>query len=43
MLCRVNVWHWIEFVTIAHGASAVDSIAFPPRLEDVLAWSNTFQ
>ena len=40
---RAGVKHWVEFIKITHGVNAADSVAFPPRLEDVLAWSNTFR
>ena len=35
--------HWITYIEITHGADMADKVAFPPSLEDVLAWSNTFR
>ena len=35
--------HWITFIEVTHGAACADSVAFPPRMDDVLAWSNTFR
>jgi hypothetical protein len=35
--------HWLEFIKIVYGEDEVDSRAFPPRLDDVLAWSTTFR
>ena len=35
--------HWTEYIVITHGSLAAERVAFPPRLEDVLAWSNTFR
>ena len=40
---KSGVKHWTRFIKITHGSDAVDLVAFPPRLEDVLAWSNTFR
>ena len=40
---KSGVKHWVEFIKITHGVNAADSVAFPLRLEDVLAWSNTFR
>ena len=33
----------MEFIEITHGKQRVEEVAFPPRLEDVLIWSNTFR
>ena len=35
--------HWIKFIEIVHGQDAAASVALPPRLDDVLAWSHTFR
>ena len=35
--------HWIKFVSIIHGTERADDAAFPPCMDDILAWSNTFR
>ena len=35
--------HWLRFIAITYGEESAGSAAFPPRLDDVLAWSNTFR
>ena len=40
---RSGMKHWIRFVEIIHGKENAEESAFPPRLGDVLAWSNTFR
>ena len=35
--------HWIRFVEIIHGTERAAEATFPPCLDDVLAWSNTFR
>ena len=40
---KSGVKHWTKYIMITHGSSAAERVAFPPRLEDVLAWSNTFR
>ena len=35
--------HWIKYIEVFYGREKVDQMAFPPRLDDVLAWSNTFK
>jgi hypothetical protein len=40
---RSGVKHWTKYIMITHGSDAAERVAFPPRLEDVLAWSNTFR
>ena len=35
--------HWLRYIEIVHGRDDMDSAAFPPSLDDVLAWSNTFR
>ena len=40
---RAGVRHWVEFIATVHVGEAVDISAFPPKLEDVLAWSSTFR
>ena len=35
--------HWLRYIEIFYGKEQVDQMAFPPRLDDVLAWSNTFR
>lgn len=40
---RSGVKHWTKFIMITHGNDAAETVAFPPRLDDVLAWSNTFR
>jgi len=40
---RSGVKHWIKYIAITHGEKEAEKVAFPPRLEDVLAWSNTFR
>ena len=38
-----GISHWRKYIAIARGDENVDSMSFPPRLEDVLGWSNTFR
>ena len=38
-----GVKHWLKYIKIVHGAEKVDSMAFPPRMDDVLGWSNMFR
>ena len=40
---KSGVKHWTKYIMITHGSSDAERVAFPPRLEDVLAWSNTFR
>ena len=40
---QAGLRHWIRFIEITHGVENVDTVAFPPDLQDVLAWSNTFR
>lgn len=40
---KSGVRHWIEFIAITHGDDAVNFRAFPPRMDDVLAWTSTFR
>ena len=35
--------HWIRYIEIMYGKEQVDQKAFPPDLNDILAWSNTFR
>ena len=35
--------HWIKYIETVHPACNVDCVCFPPLLEDVLGWSNTFR
>ena len=36
--------HWTEFIRIVSGTNGdIDNRAFPPRMDDVLAWSTTFR
>ena len=35
--------HWLRYIEILYGRESMDSAAFPPKLDDVLAWSNTFR
>ena len=41
--CLPGLRHWIKFIEIVHGQDAAASVALPPRLDDVLAWSHTFR
>ena len=38
-----GIAHWLKYIAIAHGSINADKMAFPPSLEDVLGWSNTFR
>lgn len=40
---RSGLRSWFEFVELIHGPTRVTCMALPPRLDDVLAWSNTFR
>ena len=40
---KSGVKHWTKYIMITHGNSAAERVAFPPRLEDVLAWSSSFR
>ena len=42
-ICLPGISHWRKYIAIAHGDENLDSMSFPPRLEDVLGWSNTFR
>ena len=35
--------HWLRYIEILYGRESMDGAAFPPKLDDVLAWSNTFR
>jgi len=35
--------HWRRFTVITYGEERAEEAAFPPRLDDVLAWSNAFR
>jgi len=35
--------HWIKYIEITHGERHVDTATFPPDVNDVLGWSNTFK
>ena len=35
--------NWLRFIEISHGYNDAAKMAFPPKLEDVLAWSTTFR
>jgi len=39
---RSGVRHWLQFVEATRGAENVERDAFPPRIDDVLAWANVF-
>lgn len=38
-----GVKHWIRYIGIVYGQREQERHAFPPKLHDVLGWSNTFQ
>jgi hypothetical protein len=38
-----GVKHWLKYISVVHGATKVSSVAFPPRMDDVLGWSHTFR
>ena len=38
-----GIAHWQKYIAIAHGSVDADRMAFPPSLDDVLGWSNTFR
>ena len=40
---KAGVRHWIEYVSVVHGKERVEAKAFPPMLDDILGWSNTFR
>ena len=35
--------HWIKFIEIMYGVQNVELHAMPPKMSDVLVWTNTFQ
>ena len=35
--------HWLSFIETLYGIEQVETKAFPPGLDDVLAWSHTFR
>ena len=35
--------HWLRYIEIMYGRDSLEASAFPPHLDDVLAWSNTFR
>ena len=38
------VLHWnLQYIHITHGTETGDDMAYPPQLEDILGWSNTFR
>lgn len=39
---RSGIKHWIQFIEATRGAENMNRYAFPPLLDDVLAWANTF-
>ena len=39
---RSGIKHWIQFIEATRGAENMNRHAFPPLLDDVLAWANTF-
>ena len=39
---RSGIRHWLQFVEATRGRENVDHMAFPPRIDDVLAWANMF-
>ena len=43
LACWPGLRSWFEFVELIYGFAKVESMALPPRLDDVLAWSNTFR
>ena len=38
---RAGVRHWTRYIRIVYGDDEAELRAFPPRLNDVLAWSKT--
>ena len=40
---RSGLNHWIKFIKATYGAAEADSKILPPKLGDVIAWSNTFR
>lgn len=42
-VCLSGVRHWIRYIKIIYGENDAERQAFPPRLHDILTWSNTFR
>ena len=40
---KSGIKHWIEYIEITHGREVAEMTAWPPQLEDILGWSNTFR
>jgi hypothetical protein len=40
---RSGLNHWVKFIETAYGAAEAASNLMPPKLADVIAWSNTFR
>jgi hypothetical protein len=40
---KSGVRHWLKHIEITHGPEAVGEVAYPPQLEDILVWSNSFR
>lgn len=40
---RSGMRHWIRFIEIMYGEEHMVENALPPKMDDVLAWSNTFR
>ena len=38
-----GIAHWQKYIAIVHESRNASRMAFPPQLEDVLGWSNTFR
>ena len=42
-LAHAGVAHWLKYIEAAQGSRRVETMAFPPQLEDVLGWSHGFR
>ena len=38
-----GIRHWIQYIEVVHGVDKAHEVAFPPSIDDVLGWSNTFR
>ena len=38
-----GVRHWLRYIKVVYGAAEQEKRAFPPHVQDILGWSNTFQ
>ena len=39
----IGIRQWLRYIKIAYGDTKAEQYAFPPRLQDILDWSNIFQ